>query len=59
MTGFTDACGFAGYSKLESANDCCASGEVRNSSSLTALARFFAFAVMPAPEILMWVPVVC
>ena len=57
--GFTAACGFAGYSKFESANICWASGEVRNSRSFTAFALFLAWAVMPAPEMLTWVPVVC
>jgi hypothetical protein len=59
MSGFTPACGFAGYSKLESANICWASGLVRNSISLIASARFFAWVVTPAPEMFTWVPVVC
>src|SRR4029450_10964341 len=56
MTGFTLACGLAGYSKLESANICCASGLVRNSMSLMASARFLECAVTPAPEMFTWVP---
>src|SRR4030095_10827235 len=49
--GLNAAWGLAGYSILESAKSCWASGLVRNSMSLTASARFFPWAVNPAPEI--------
>jgi len=55
----TSARGLAGNSRLVSANICCAARPLRNSSSLSAFARFFACAVTPAPDTLTCVPVVC